>query len=212
MGSELLNPYTGLFMLGLTYGLTVCSWSCLPYIGPYVMGTQGGFAGGIRSAILFSLGKLVSYALLGALAGYLGSVISGYSRESFQKISGLVILWLGGTLFFREKNKCGKNSHGALPQRHANFQLILLGVTAGAVPCLPMSGLLLYASSSHSIVDGCFMTVVFGLGTTVSPLIVIAGGMGWISRNIGRKIPEHSLLLRRICGLILVISGIKLAA
>lgn len=202
--------YIDAFSVGLIYGLTICSWSCLPYIGPHVMGTQGGFVQGIRSTMVFSFGKLVSYAVLGALAGYFGSVISGHSREIFQKLSGLVILWLGYTMFFKEKSKCGKNNHEIGSQNQANFQLMLLGVTAGAVPCLPMSGILLYASTNNSATGGGLILTSFGLGTMISPLIVIAGGMGWISKNIGRKIPNHSLLLRRVCALILVISGIKL--
>jgi len=200
--------YLNAFLVGATYGLTICSWSCLPYIAPYVMGSQGGFAKGVRTAMFFSFGKLLSYAALGTIAGYLGSVLSGDFREIFQKISALVILWLGGTLFFKGKSKCGKNKHGVSPKNQDVFKILLLGITAGLVPCLPMSGILLYACNKSAL-DGGLIVSAFGLGTMISPLIIISGGMGWLSKNIGHKIPTHSLLLRRICGLILLGSGIK---
>ncbi len=69
---------------------------------------------------------------------------------------------------------------------------------------------LLYAASGNSAINGCRATVLFGLGTTISPLIFIGGAMGWLSAGISRKIPQHSGLFQRICGLVLVSFGIKL--
>ncbi len=200
--------YIDAFLVGLTYGLTVCSWSCLPYIGPYVMGGDGGFVRGIRSAFVFSLGKLISYAALGAAAGYFGSMLSGNYRDFFQGASALVILWLGGSMLFEEQGRCGKSKH-AIWFKQGGVQLLLLGVTMGLIPCLPMSGVLLYASGNNSAVNGFLLLSVFGFGTMLSPLIIIAGTMSSVSKGIKLKIPGHSLLLRRVCALILISGGVK---
>ena len=205
MGGELLHINVSMFFLGLTNGLTVCGWSCLPYIGPYIMGYRRGFGSGIQSVLLFSLGKIVSYACLGALAGYLGSVVSGYSGFA-PTIAALVIVWLGCSMFFRSKGECGGRNNKEVKQPH----LIILGLIAGLMPCLPLSGVLLYAASGNSVINGCWTAVLFGLGTTISPLIFIGGAMGWLSAGISRKIPRYSGLFQKICGLMLVSFGIKL--
>lgn len=210
MGNELVLLYPGSFMLGLTSGLTVCSWSCLPYIGPYIIGSKTGFSSGVRAVLMFSLGKLISYALLGALAGYLGNKVLEYSRSGLAStVLALLIIWLGDTLFF--KTKC-RNGKATSKIQHDTYllPLLFLGITAGMAPCLPLSGVLLSAAASHSVIKGFWTTILFGMGTTISPLIIIGGMMGWFSGGLSRKIPQYSPLFQKICGLILVSLGIRL--
>lgn len=213
MGGELVRLYSGPFMLGLTYGLTVCSWSCLPYIGPYIIGSSTGFGPGVKAVLTFSLGKLISYALLGALDGYLGKVLE-YSQVTFvSAIPALLIIWLGCSLFFRPKGKCSKRNgktNSEITHNTGLFPLIFLGITAGLSPCLPLSGVLLYAAAGHSITGGFRTALLFGMGTTISPLILMGGMMGWFSAGLSQKIPRYSPLFQKVCGLMLVSLGIKL--
>jgi cytochrome c-type biogenesis protein len=59
--------FLGLFTLGLTYGLTVCSLTCLPYLVPYFMGAGKGFGDGVKNTGIFISGKLFTYTIMGLL-------------------------------------------------------------------------------------------------------------------------------------------------
>ncbi len=211
---ELVQLYPGHFLLGVVYGLSVCSFSCLPFIGPYIIGSQPGFGLGVKSVLIFSLGRLLAYAFLGALAGHLGNMVSKYLGGTLaETLSALLIIWLGYNLFFRAKGTCCSKKDCRTTskiQPNSSIQLILLGITVGLIPCLPLSGILLDAANSHSAISGSWSTILFGLGTTISPLIILGGGMGWFSARLCQKVPQHNLLFQKVCGVILVSLGIKL--
>ena len=65
-----MSDLIGLFLLGLLYGATICSITCLPYLGPFLLTTGEGFKDGILSSFAFFTGKLVVYATLGGCAGF----------------------------------------------------------------------------------------------------------------------------------------------
>ena len=52
-------------LMGLAFGAGPCNITCLPYLGPVLMGSNGSW----RIVVPFSAGRLFSYAIVGAVAG-----------------------------------------------------------------------------------------------------------------------------------------------
>ena len=49
--------------------------------------------------------------------------------------------------------------------------------------------------------------LLFGLGTMLSPLVLIAGAAGFISKKIKESAPRNNLFFQRIAGVIIMIMG-----
>lgn len=68
MAAELFGTLGGVFVAGLSMGVTSCMAHCSPVMF-YIGGTAKGWRDGFQSVFAFSLARLVSITLLGALAG-----------------------------------------------------------------------------------------------------------------------------------------------
>jgi threonine/homoserine/homoserine lactone efflux protein len=80
----------------------------------------------------------------------------------------------------------------------------------GLSPCLPLLGILNYIIiTSSSPLEAVLFTLVFGVGTILSPLIlvvVLSARLGkWFSEN-----EKFKRVLKIICGLVLVLLGSKI--
>ena len=192
------NPYIGAFIGGIVYGMVVCTASCLPYLAGYIAGVGAGFRKGISITMLFSGGRIAGYAIVGALAGLFSGlfrlVVSQTEISPFQVYSsivfGIVTVTIGAFILFKAKQpKCDcspKDSKGIsanLTKRRIlgfDFGAFSLGLSRGLILCPPLVLLLLYSVPFASPLDSVSLAILFGLGTTVSPILILGGVTGWL--------------------------------
>ncbi len=152
---------TGLFA-GAFIGGMMGSPHCLGMCGPFAAAASDSPAG-------YHVGRLTTYAVLGALAGGFGAILPGPGWVS-AAVSIALLLWFSGRLA------------GIVPETHiripglteAAAKLLqkrgfsgrfLLGAASGLLPCgLLWAGLGIAVSSEHPLV-GAAIAVTFGLGT-----------------------------------------------
>ncbi len=204
------NIYIGMLVMGGFYGLTWCNFSCIPLIGPYIFGTQGGFQRGFDATLIFMLSRIAAYTLLGGLSGWLGSVALEYIDSNWLiGLAGGLVLLIGATVIYRPKTTtCRRHTDQVqAPVQRTWLHMITLGLSTSMVPCLPLSAVLFYAAAAGSFTTGCLLALMFGIGTSASPLYYIGGATGWLSENIRAEIPRYTGLLRIISGIILVVFG-----
>jgi thiol:disulfide interchange protein DsbD len=206
------NIYIGMLVMGGFYGLTWCNLSCIPLIGPYIFGTQGGFQRGFDATMIFMLSRIVMYTIMGGLSGWFGSVVLEYVDSSWLVgLAGALVLLIGATVIYRPKTAaCKGKDQVQAPTRHTRIHMITLGLSTSMVPCLPLSAVLFYAAATGSFATGCLLALMFGIGTSASPLYYIGGATGWLANNIRAEIPRYRGLLRVLSGIILVVFGIQL--
>lgn len=169
------------FLLGLSLGLTACAVTCLPFIGTLAFGKAEGAASGLRDAAFFLGGRLLSYTLLGALAGSLGA---WFVRELAAGIGNLLIglssLFSAIWLSWPSHRRCNsiRQLHGLSPA--------LLGIGLTLIPCAPLATLLAAAAQGGSTGQGAWFGLLFGSGTLLTPMLVLipaAAGIGHILRQ-----------------------------
>lgn len=191
----------GLFTLGLVYGATVCSMTCLSYLGPYLLGTGNGFRDGLTSSLAFGLGKICCYAFLGGLAGYLGQKLTFGPSHTWAM--GLVLIGVALSMPFTARRGCrAKCSRGS---RRAS--LLTLGAATSLVPCPPVLAILALAAGQGSILTGMGFGLLFGLGLLISPLLLIGGGLALISRHLRREAKSFMPYIQRLAMTIMIIMG-----
>jgi sulfite exporter TauE/SafE len=83
-----------------------------------------------------------------------------------------------------------------------------MGFLIGLVPCPPLIALLVFSATVGAAGTGLVLGLLFGIGTVISPIIIIAGAAGWFSDRIAREAPVMRFGVRRVAGLMLVAIGI----
>ena len=211
---QISNPYIASLGLGLLYGLTFCASACLPYIISYIAGIGAGFRKGVIITTVYNSGRIVAYTLIGTTVGLLGIVISEEFFSSYQQYSsiafGAVIVVVGVNILMKKFGTCTCTAKepdslvvSKLTQRF-DVRAFSMGFTRGLVLCPPLIALLLYAVT-FSQIDCTILAVLFGVGTALSPLLLLGGATGWLLN----KAPLFSKWLSRIGGIALVVMGLS---
>lgn len=217
--SEIANPFLGAFVGGLFFGLAYCTASCLPVVAGYIAGVGSGFKQSIRITLIFNTGRIIAYTLIGALiglfSGLLGFFVSAEAISPFQIYSsfafGLVTVVIGVMLLIQaRKDRCDCSDTntivavGRFKRFGVDFGAFTLGFTRGLIVCVP---LILLLSTSLTLVDpvgSIAIAVLFGLGTSISPLLLLGGVTGWLLS----KAPLFRKWISITGGIILILLGI----
>jgi thiol:disulfide interchange protein DsbD len=192
---EIPNPYIAAFAVGLLYGLVFCTSSCLPYIASYIAGIGADFRKGVIVTLIYNIGRVTAYALIGGLIGIFSGVFRFVVNESsisaFQQYSsyafGIVAIVIGISILFKSKS----TPHDCNPESNKNLGLkkmggrfdvraFSLGFSRGLIVCPPLAILLLYSIPFAAPIDSFVLAVLFGLGTALSPMLLLGGVTGWL--------------------------------
>lgn len=193
MWGEILQAIT----LGFLYGVGPCTLSCAPLVVPLIMSTAKNSKQGIWLSLVFSFGRVLSYIVLGALTGFLGYVLI---KIVSKKILGVFLILLGILLFFKIQNKCILKSK----IRITSSSIALgTGFVYGMAPCQPLIALLGLTAASSSAFTGLFMGLAFGIGTILSPIIILGFFSGWFAKQ-----KEFKEIIPYVSGVFLMIMGI----
>lgn len=168
-----------------------------------------------RLIATYHFGRLLSYSILGLVAGLIGVTIleplmRGNSTPRI--LLGMVLVFVGITMlgapFLSKLEHLGMRFWQRLsPLRQKIFPLntypraLGAGLLWGYLPCGLVYGALLIAIVAHNPLGGAALMFVFGLGT-VPMLVATHKTVGWMREKIGR------LRLRQINGIIMVLSGL----
>jgi sulfite exporter TauE/SafE len=187
-------------ILGLIYGLGPCMVSCAPVLVPIITASAKDYKQGIIATLIFSLGRIISYAILGAISGFFGKTLDRFISP---RVIGIVLIFVAVSIFFNFHNRC-LISKLKITGYHLAF---VSGIVMGFTPCGPMVAALALAILAKSIFLGAIIGVVFGIGTTLSPLLII----GLISGAWAKKLssnPEFYKINNYVCAIFLMIIGV----
>jgi sulfite exporter TauE/SafE len=191
---EIPNPYLESFAVGLLYGLVFCTSACLPYIASYIAGIGAGFRKGIIITLIYNSGRITAYALIGALIGVFSGVFRLFVNEAsispFQEYSSyafsIVTIAIGISIILKNRSpSCDCNlqdNKSSEVKKNGRFDVraFSLGLSRGLIICPPLVMLLLYSVPFAAPIDSFAVAVLFGLGTAVSPLLLLGGVTGWL--------------------------------
>ena len=216
---ELANPYLGAFVGGLFFGLAYCTASCLPVVAGYIAGVGSGFRQSVKITLIFNGGRVVAYTLIGAIIGLFGGLLQFFVSEEaispFQIYSslafGLVTVAIGVVLMFQaRKSTCNckapdaQVAAGRMRRFGVDFGAFSLGFTRGLIVCLPLISILTTTMTLVNPAGSVAIAILFGLGTTISPILILGGVTGWLLN----KAPLFRKWIAIAGGVILIVLGI----
>lgn len=174
---------------------------------------------GTGQHLLYALGRLSSYALIGALAGALGLVLSdAFGPELTPRIQriarssvGVLLIALGIGLAvqrpFHRLERIGLSVWRRLqPLTRSSMRLpvpfrsVALGALWGFLPCGMVYGASAVAALTGSVWQGAVFMAAFGLGTVPAVLGIGAFATGLWSRMEHRNLRRASAIALMFCG------------
>lgn len=193
---QISNPYIGAFLGGLLYGLAVCTSACLPVVASYIAGIGSGFQKSLKVTFIFNLGRILAYALIGGAIGLFSGLIhlsvSNTTLEPFQIYSsvafGIVSIVIGTSIILKANKPCycniqdtkKLNARDKMSMFGVDFGAFSLGLSRGLIVCPPLIALLLYSIPFTNPLGTVTIAVLFGLGTALSPILLLGGVTGWL--------------------------------
>ncbi len=210
-----------IFTVGLLTGfhcIGMCGGFMVSYTTKNAMAEQDGGKKrlNVRPHLSYSAGKLISYTIVGATFGLIGSffTFSGPMRGVMAVAAGILMIIMGLNMlnifpFLRKVNFSGL---GFLGKRTGgrNKGPFTLGLFTGLMPCGPLIAMELYAAGTGSILLGAAALLVFGLGT-----LPVMNGFGaaisMLSMNFTKRILKVSAVIVMVLGIIMLSRGMTLS-
>jgi len=200
------------------------SFHCVGMCGPIALAlplNKTSKVARVFGGLIYNLGRVITYSLLGALFGLLGKtfVIAGY-QQSLSIAMGILLL----VVVFLPENKLNqlrlkgeifviigriKSSFSKLFQKKNYASLFFIGLLNGLLPCgLVYLGIVGAIATGDSLKGAAFMAL-FGLGTipAMLSLSLISNSISLNARNKIRKVIPGFVV---IMGLMLILRGMNL--
>ena len=126
-----------------------------------------------KRPILYNLGRVISYTIIGGIVGGIGSVLSFNDT-----IKGIIILIAGVIMLLMAFNMLGILDFRLpiirkLKIRNKSNNALIIGLINGLMPCGPLQAMQVYALSTGSVLKGALSMLLFSLGTV--PLMLFVG-------------------------------------
>lgn len=209
-------PYWAALSLGFFFSFAHCLGMCGGIVAAYSATLPAGGRSDVWAHVLYSLGRTLTYTLIGALVGALGSAVEVGARlaglqGTMSVVAGIAMALLGlGMLGWKLPLLKRVPSFATHPGFQRAFQRVLaadprwrtfgIGVLNGFLPCgMVYSGAALALSSANPL-SGALTMTSFGLGTLPAMLM-----LGLLAYRLGTQLRER---LQQVGALVLIAVGI----
>lgn len=205
--------YLALFLIGL-----LTSIHCVGMCGGIMLSQSIGKEStnkfeAIKPSMLYNLGRVISYTILGGAVGALGSLfsLSLFSKALIQIIAALFMIIMGFNLagFNLFKKFYIKLPWSSCSLKSKSSSPFLVGILNGLMPCGPLQTMQVYALSTGSVLKGALSMFIFSLGTV--PLMLTFGALsGLLSKKYTKNLLRYSGILIIFLGLTMGNRGLAL--
>ncbi|HSQ33793.1 MAG TPA: sulfite exporter TauE/SafE family protein [Peptostreptococcaceae bacterium] len=210
--SSILNSNTTYFVIFIV-GL-LSSLHCVGMCGG-IMLSQSLSQNDVGAPLLYNLGRVISYTILGGVIGALGSALSINTHTSI-----IIYILAGFFMIVHGANTMGFKVFRGLsfklpftsncPSKSTNSTPFVVGLLNGFMPCGPLQTMQLFALSTGSMTQGALSMFIFSVGTV--PLMLLFGYMAnSLSKNTSKKLIKFSGALIIVLGLVTANRGLSLS-
>jgi len=228
--------FSAALLMGLAFGAGPCNITCLPFLGPVFLRESSGSGADWRTIVPFSLGRLSSYSMLGAVAGSFGYAATAWIEDGpAAQILGVATIIIGVLMMRRKAG--AKSCHSSHAKRAHNgvaseaiiqpsiqpsiesreqqqkqrplFSISLFGMGAGMAlnPCVPLATVLTVSAAMATPTDGLMLGLAFGLGAVAIPTLLFGIAVAHFGAQIREHLTHWSGKLEKVAGGMLILLG-----
>lgn len=171
--------------------------------------------------LLYNLGRIITYSILGALFGLFGSrlILFGLQQYVSIAIGALILLYVliprkiktrvSELSFYTAIVKFLKTNFSKLISKRTNRSLFTIGLLNGVLPCGFVYVGIAGAVSTNGWIEGALYMALFGLGTT--PIMFATAMLGKvINFNLRAKINKLIPTFAAILAILFILRGLNL--
>lgn len=199
------------FILGIAGSL-----HCLGMCGPLALalpagsGTRGHF---VTGRLVYNLGRVVTYACLGAVFGLVGQTfaLAGWQR-GLSIASGclmLLAIWGGHRLAGGIPLKGLRPLWSKLLATKTHSSLFAIGILNGLLPCGLVYGALAGAAASGHALQGALFMVLFGFGT-LPAMFAVSLGVRFVTASVRQRVQRWIPLAATCVAILFILRGMSL--
>lgn len=198
------------------------------FSAPHCIGMCGGIVSAVslnsaatvrKSMLLYNAGRIVSYTLLGAVMGAVGSFVDVAGK--FAGVQGLasiiggcmLLLWLWRRFQLPLMNRLSTFLHKRLAggagrsKQQETLHLLATGIAFGFLPCGLTYAMQMTAASTGSGLEGAAVMALFGLSTF--PALALAATIAAFANKKWRRLMRKASLVTAIAvGVISILRGL----
>ena len=172
----------------------------------------------LKPSLMYNSGRVISYTLIGGMAGALGSAVSfsGTAKGTVAIISGIFMVIMGLNMlnmfpWLRRFNpKMPRIFGNRILNNNGRHGPFYIGLLNGLMPCGPLQAMQLYALGTGSFFAGALSMFVFSVGTV--PLMFGFGAISsFLSSKFTHRMMKASAVLVMVLGVIMVSRGLSLS-
>ncbi|MBQ8616059.1 MAG: sulfite exporter TauE/SafE family protein [Clostridia bacterium] len=174
-------------------------------------------------ALLYNLGRVVSYTIIGFLLGLTGLLLGKYTgtgpsimlQGAIKLLAGAVMVIMGVNMlgifpWLRRLNLRIPGFAAKWIKRMKTQQPFIVGLFNGLMPCGPLQSMQILALASGSPVAGALSMMMFSLGTV--PLMLGLGAfIAALGKRFAREVMHIGAVLIAVLGLAMIAQGGSLA-
>lgn len=205
-------------------GSVHCAAMCGGFVCLYA-GASDAHQAPIRSHLLYNVGRLISYLLLGGIAGTIGAGVSqiglaaGFGRAAAVVAGFLMIAWAAGMIAAQRgwrvgfapasvpafwQRGIGRVLH-AIREQPVSVRAALTGLGTTLLPCGWLYVFVASAGGTGNVRDGMAVMAIFWLGT-VPALVAVGVGAQRVFGPFRRRLPTLGAVTVLLMG-VLAVSG-----
>jgi len=208
--------------MGFSVGFGHCLGMCHPfvlYISGRFVGDKKGYRPLFLPHIMYNLGRITTYAMLGLIAGFAGNMVQTVgSLMGIQKAAAvfagffLIIYGLfafaGYNFMNKLESKFGRLNIADKIKRLQPKTPYITGVVLGFLPCGPLYGMIIASASTADALRGMISMVLFGTGTMAALLLAsVFGNFLMARRGLFNML---SLIIMTAMGIFFIWSGLRM--
>jgi sulfite exporter TauE/SafE/copper chaperone CopZ len=172
----------------------------------------------LKPSLLYNIGRVISYTVIGGIVGALGSVISfpGAAKGLVAVISGVFMIIMGLNMLsvfpaLRKLNpRMPKFFGNKVLNNNGKYGPFYIGLLNGLMPCGPLQAMQLYALGTGSLTAGALSMFMFSMGTI--PLMFGLGAVSSVLKGkFTHKMMKVSSILVIVLGLVMANRGLALS-
>ncbi|MCR4437191.1 MAG: sulfite exporter TauE/SafE family protein [Clostridiales bacterium] len=172
----------------------------------------------LKPSLMYNMGRVISYTIIGGIVGALGSVISfsGTAKGIVAIISGVFMVIMGLNMlnifpWLRKLNPRMPRIFGnKIHNNNGKHGPLYVGLLNGLMPCGPLQAMQIYALGTGSFLAGAASMFFFSLGTV--PLMFGFGAVSsFLSGKFTHRMMKVSAVLVMILGIIMLNRGLNLS-
>lgn len=204
------------FVTGLA-GSFHCAGMCGPIAFALPVNPESGTLYRLYTRFLYNAGRIITYALLGAIIGAMGFGLQlAGMQQSISMLSGVLILvflvfrlWKPGAGIFSGFNFSGFKFVPRLFSNASAGSLFVIGLLNGLLPCGFVYVALAGSVATQSVWGGAVFMVLFGLGTFPMMYGVSLAGQ-FLSLGIRKKMNSLTPVITLVIALVFIVRGLNL--